>query len=102
VHHFQQSVSPFSQELAVRQFLLTNLKEAPDKTLKFRVNLEALSEAILKTINAFPLYDSQARFENPSLFIKGSKSNYVSKGSEPDIQRLFPKSEIISLNAGHW
>jgi pimeloyl-ACP methyl ester carboxylesterase len=39
----------------------------------------------------------------PTLFIKGGKSNYITKEDEPLIARHFPNAEIrIIPNAGHW
>ena len=43
------------------------------------------------------------QIQNPSLFIRGSLSPYVSKDSLKSIQSHFTRVEVVTLeNAGHW
>ncbi|KAJ3117195.1 hypothetical protein HDU96_007623 [Phlyctochytrium bullatum] len=96
-------------ELPIRQFLLTNLKQAEDGTYKFRINLSTLGDS-LRTIADFPLaphasaipHAPSISFPHPTLFIRGSRSGYVPPIAEGPIKGLFPKSEIVSIDAGHW
>ena len=42
-------------------------------------------------------------FEKESLFLKGSKSDYITKAEVPMIETHFPNSKIVEIkNAGHW
>lgn len=61
------------QDLAERQFLLTNLVEA-DGRFVWRVNLEALAQHLDK-IMAFP--QRQESYPGPTLFLLGGNSKYV-------------------------
>ncbi|KAJ3072095.1 alpha/beta-hydrolase [Rhizoclosmatium globosum] len=95
-------------ELPIRQFILTNLKHVPGQDyLSFRINLDALEASLgpqkdICGIAGFPLSDAGKTYEGPSLFVKGNKSGYVPDSAIPGIKRLFPKTEIVGLDAGHW
>ncbi|XP_015269041.1 PREDICTED: alpha/beta hydrolase domain-containing protein 11 [Gekko japonicus] len=87
------------QEPATRNFLLTNLVSSEDQFM-WRVNLEAISHH-LNEILSFP--DFQTPYSGPTLFLGGSKSEYISSNDYPEIERLFPEAEIQYVsNAGHW
>ncbi|KAI8843699.1 abhydrolase domain-containing protein [Chytridium lagenaria] len=90
------------KDKSVRQFLLTNLKETPDGGLRFRVNLDALGASLDKDIAEFPLITSGIKFEKPTLFVRGTRADYIPKSSEKDIKLLFPNSRIVDIDAGHW
>ncbi len=83
-----------------RQFLLKNLFWVEKGRLDFRFNLNVLStkmEEIGENISAI------AKYEGPSLFLKGDKSEYVVEADLPEIKRHFPAAELDTIqNAGHW
>ncbi|MGI9525575.1 MAG: alpha/beta fold hydrolase [Weeksellaceae bacterium] len=100
----RSDVEPFMQEYiknqSVRQFLLKNVYRADDGTYAFRFNLNALSE------NYDDLVSSSlpnARFDKPTLFLKGEKSDYITSQDKPVIETYFSQAQIdIIPNAGHW
>ena len=99
-----KSLQRHESNLAIRQFLLTNLgKPSPDsKTLKFRIPLNILAKAI-PHLGDFPFKDPEkARFEGPALFIRGTKSHYVADEFLPLIGQFFPQFELLDVNCGHW
>lgn len=60
-----------TQDLGVRQFLLTNLDRAsPSDPYHFRIPLPFLQNAI-DEIGAFPYTPGERVYEKPSLFLKG-------------------------------
>lgn len=61
------------QELAVRQFLLTNLIEQ-DGHYTWRVNLDAIIKH-LDNIMSFPDFDTS--YLGPTLFLGGGNSPYI-------------------------
>lgn len=83
----------------VRLFLLTNLVRTEDKSLAWRINVSGLwqgYEHIAQKPHGTP-------YSAPSLFIRGSLSDYVKEEYFPDIYKLFPAAEITTLEgAGHW
>jgi esterase len=82
------------------QFLLKNLYWKENNTLAWRFNLNAISENIEKMSAAVDLIKP---FEKPALFIRGEKSNYISKEDEPLIKKYFPNAEIKTApQSGHW
>lgn len=96
-------LQPYATELPVRQFLLTNLvKPEPSAPLKFRIPIQILSRA-LDDMADFPFTNpEEARFDKPALFIRGTKSHYVSDETLPIVGRFFPRFELVDIDAGHW
>lgn len=90
------------QSLPIRQFLLTNLIRADDKTLKFRVPLSVLGQS-LDAMADFPYRDPGAvSFSGPTLFVRGTRSGYVSDDFVPAIKQFFPNYRMADVEAGHW
>jgi esterase len=111
----------------VRQFALTNLVRTgnPEQELSWRVNTGALARS-LPQIMGLPEWmqpseasytglerpiatgdgtrnESRNVYHGPSLFIRGSRSNYVRDSHWPVIQRLFPNASLVTIQgAGHW
>lgn len=93
-------LAKFVADAGTRMFLLKNLYWKTKEKLALRLNLKVLKETIEEVGAALP---AEFKFEKPTLFIKGGKSNYISKDDEPLITHHFPNSEIqIIPNAGHW
>ena len=84
----------------IRAFLLQNL-ESDDGGFTWRVNLDVLA-ARMADLLGFP--DPGARtFGNPTLFIAGGASTYVTPGHHDAINGLFPIADIeIMPGVGHW
>ena len=93
----------FPQALPIRQFLLTNLVRAPEEDhFEHRIPISTLALS-LDYMGDFPFKDpSEARYEGPSLFIRGTKSHYVPDAVIPLIGRFFPRFELRDIDCGHW
>jgi len=95
----EQILTEFIESSEVRLFLLTNLTRAQDNALRWRINVDGL-EAGYQALADKP---GGTPYNGPSLFIRGALSDYVKEAYFPEIYRLFPKAEIITLEgAGHW
>lgn len=94
---------PYAKELPVRQFLLTNLiRPKPSEPLKFRIPVKILGDA-LDDMADFPFTNpDETRFSKRALFVRGTKSHYVSDETLPIIGRFFPRFELADIEAGHW
>ncbi len=93
-------LSDFIKDEGTRLFLLKNLYRKEKNVLSLRLNLQALKDNIDEVGAPLP---SGFRFDKPTLFIKGSRSNYITSEDEPLINLHFPSSEILEIeNAGHW
>uniref|UniRef100_A0A2K5J9F2 sn-1-specific diacylglycerol lipase ABHD11 n=3 Tax=Colobus angolensis palliatus TaxID=336983 RepID=A0A2K5J9F2_COLAP len=94
-----EQLSSVIQNLAVRQYLLTNLVEV-DGRLAWRLNLDALAQHLDKLLT-FP--QRQESYLGPTLFLLGGNSQFVHPSHHPEIMRLFPRAQIQTVpNAGHW
>jgi esterase len=88
-------------DAAERAFLLQNL-ELGDKEVRWRLNLDAI-EHDFSQISGFPELPAGSRYQGPTLFIAGARSNYILAGHESTIRRLFPLARISRIEgAGHW
>ena len=51
----------------------------------------------------FDAIDTLAKFEKPTLFIKGGASDYITLEDFPQIRYNFPHAEIVTIaGASHW
>jgi esterase len=81
------------------QFLLKNITRAENGTYTWKMNLSVLwthYQDILAPVFGAP-------FEKPTLFIRGSRSDYIKHEETTLIKSLFPQAEIVTIeDAGHW
>ncbi len=95
-----KQLSQYISEFGVRQFLLKNLYWVAKGQLGLRMNLKDLTAQIDQV--GRPL-DEAAIFNGDTLFLKGSKSNYIDTWDEVAIKQHFPKADVKEIsNAGHW
>ncbi|KAF1957285.1 alpha/beta-hydrolase [Byssothecium circinans] len=96
-------LEPYAKELPVRQFLLTNLiRQHPREPYIFKIPIKVLGNA-LDDMADFPFKNpDEARFSKPALFVRGTKSHYVSDETLPIIGRFFPRFELRDVESGHW
>ncbi|MCM5664318.1 alpha/beta fold hydrolase [Galbibacter mesophilus] len=95
-----EALAKHISDWGTRQFLLKNLYWKEKETLAFRFNLPVLSEAQEEIGEALP---SQKTFDGNTLFLRGSKSEYISPNDNDLILNHFPKATIETVdNAGHW
>jgi pimeloyl-ACP methyl ester carboxylesterase len=88
-------------DVAERGFLLQNLV-FEDGHAHWRINLLAI-ERNMPALVDFPAVAPGAVYHGPTLFIAGSRSDYVLPAHQPAIHRLFPNAEIARVEgAGHW
>ncbi|KAJ5386262.1 hypothetical protein N7509_008803 [Penicillium cosmopolitanum] len=93
----------YEESLGIRQFLLTNLiRSEDDGTYKFRVPLAVLGKS-LDNMADFPYGQSDSiQYNGPALFVRGTKSQYVSDDTLPAIKKFFPSAQVADVEAGHW
>ncbi len=87
-------------DFGIRQFLLKNLYWVEKGQLGFRFNLRVLQnklEEIGETISGMET------FGEPTLFLRGSRSEYIHPNDASLIKKHFPKATIATIEqAGHW
>ena len=92
-------LTPYVPQPGVRQFLLKNLQRKPEGGFQWKINLPVLDNSI-EVISDGP--DATVPFHQPTLFIRGSKSDYVLDEDMATIARHFPAYQLVTLEAGHW
>ncbi|MCJ1472846.1 hypothetical protein MMC13_001495 [Lambiella insularis] len=93
----------FEESLPIRQFLLMNLvRTRGEKQMHFRIPVLTLTAA-LGNMGDFPFKDpEEARYDGPTLFVRGTKSDYVPDETLPLIGRFFPRFELRDVDSHHW
>ena len=87
-------------DIALRQFLLQNLKFTDGKPV-WRINWQAILGNHDEIIG-FPSIDGW-QVPEPSLFIVGKNSDYVTPGHWELVKKHFPQAYKVSIKeAGHW
>ncbi len=93
-------VSKYVSDLGTRQFLLKSLYWKTPGHLAYRFNLPVF----LKNKDSIgeALYED-AIYSGPTLFLRGSKSNYILDKDFDSIKMHFPQASVMTIsNAGHW
>lgn len=87
-------------ELAVRQFLLKNLRQEADGAYHWRFGLAGI-RANYPTLAGN--LSAVGQFRGPTLFIAGSLSDYINPSDLAWIRQAFPGAEMAIIDgAGHW
>ena len=80
-------------------YLMMSLTRA-DGYYEWKLNLRGLSSGY-EQLRAVP--SGSRAFDGPTLFVKGSDSQYIQAEHESEISRRFPRSNLIAIEgAGHW
>lgn len=92
-------LSAYVVEPDVRQFLLKNLQRKAEGGFSWKINLPVIDRKLgnIGLDLQFP-----GTFEKPTLFIRGSRSNYILDADRQRIKEVFPKSTLITMETGHW
>lgn len=93
-------LSTFIKEKGVVQFLMKNVYRKDKQKLAYRFNLEILQKKYNEVVTTFT---TTKTFSKPSLFLKGSNSNYITPEDNMLVNKNFTNAQISSIsNAGHW
>ncbi|KAI8333893.1 Alpha/Beta hydrolase protein [Chlamydoabsidia padenii] len=97
-----QIMKDYEPDVAVRQFLLTNLKKSPkDGIYRFRVPLDTLGNALGNLAE----FIQHHQYTGPTLFITGGSSPYRKPFvSYPElVDQQFPNARMVTMpGCGHW
>lgn len=93
-------LSAFEPSAGVRQFLLKNLFKNERNAFEWRFNLPVLKRDMPLIGQAIT---SGQPLTLPALFIRGAKSDYILDSDWPEIKKMFPEAELVTIpDAGHW
>jgi esterase len=86
-------------DFGVRQFILKNLKRT-DEGFTWKINLPVIEKNIERVGEAIGI---DKPVQVPTLFIRGSKSNYIQEEDMKSINEMFPSAKLTTVEgAGHW
>jgi pimeloyl-ACP methyl ester carboxylesterase len=91
-------LSKYVDEMGVRQFLLKNLSRK-DGGFAWKLNLPVIDKN-LELIGEGMQYEGT--FDKKTLFVKGKRSDYITEKDHWLIKKIFPNSELVTMETGHW
>ncbi|PCJ77857.1 MAG: alpha/beta hydrolase [Flavobacteriales bacterium] len=95
----EKILEKYIADFAERQFLLRNLYWIEKGKLAWRFNLQAIA----KNIENIGEETNDRMFGEPTLFIRGEKSDYILEKDIDAISLTFPNAEFVTIKkAGHW
>ncbi|CCD24711.1 Imo32p NDAI_0D03970 [Naumovozyma dairenensis CBS 421] len=104
-----EKLKEVEQTASVRQFLMTNLTrkknlETSEYAIKSRIPLDILNDSVIKgNISGWEFDPNFHQWKGPTLFIRGTESNYITDEYLPTIGLFFPRFEVRDVQgAGHW
>lgn len=90
---------PLVKDIGVTLFLLKNLSRKPGGNFEWKANFRVLERDYAKIIDAIELDQPIAI---PSLFVRGTRSDYITDRDIDQLQEVFTHLEITNIDAGHW
>lgn len=94
-----EALARYISNRAVRQFLLKNLMRKPEGGFGWRINLPVIEKKLEAISSGFA---EQGIYQKPTLFVRGSKSDYITENDRDVIKKYFPGSILVTLDTGHW
>jgi pimeloyl-ACP methyl ester carboxylesterase len=87
-------------ERGIRTFLMKNLKRDEGGQFGWKMNLNGISDSIEEVGKPLDYY---LPIETPTLFIRGSESQYIKDEDFEDIVEIFPEAKFSTIDgSGHW
>lgn len=84
----------------IRQFLLKNLHWIEKGKLAFRFNLDILAQKMEEIGESL---GHTEYFTGPTLFLRGSRSEYIANEDLSEIKNHFPNAKLETIDdSGHW
>lgn len=94
-----EHLSKYIGSVGVRQFLLKNIYWIEKGKMAWRMNIPVLQREMDNILSALKPKECFVH----TLFIRGELSEYILDEDIPEIENVFPDSELITVdNAGHW
>lgn len=93
------ALEPAEPSEAIRAFLVQNLvfgEPAPH----WRIGLDHIAAGMPDIEDFAP--PAGACYDGPALFIRGTRSDYVTPARMPTIQAFFPRARHAAVDAAHW
>ena len=87
-------------DIGIVQFLMKGLTWVSKTQLGWKFNLKVLSEKIESIGEEL---EGFAYFTNPTLFLRGENSDYITLDDIDTIEEIFPMAQYSTIeNSGHW
>ena len=88
------------KDFGTKQLILKNLYRKNEHSFRWRFHLNAIEEQISNIVAPI---ESHRTFSGKTLFVRGTKSDYIQSGDMALINKHFPNSSVVGIkNAAHW
>jgi esterase len=97
----EEALAEVDPDPRIRAFLASNI-EADARGMRWAPNLDVLLRDLPEILD-FPKAFLDRRFDKPTLFLLGERSDYLPPEDEAEARRLFPQATFKRIaGAGHW
>ena len=87
-------------DYAVRQLLLKNVVRGNENNFSWGIDIGSIHKNYDRVNEAI---GTTKQFSKPALFIRGSRSSYITESDIDQIKAVFPNVELVTIDgAGHW
>ena len=93
------ALEPAEPHEGIRAFLVQNLIFGDDPP-RWRIGLDEIAAGMDSIEDFAP--PTGARYDGPALFIRGTRSDYITPARMPAIAALFPPARHAAVEAAHW
>lgn len=95
-----KALEPAIPSIDVRYFLLTNLVRDEHRNFTWKINLNTISASLENITTGI---SPASIFNEPTLFLKGENSDFITSSDFAMIKKIFPFSDVKTVKgAGHW
>jgi esterase len=95
-----KALEPEIPSIEVRYFLLTNLVRDEHRNFIWKINLKTIAANFKKIMTGI---SPTHIFKEPTLFLKGEFSDFITSADLAMINNIFPLSKVKTIKgAGHW
>ncbi|MEM9549502.1 MAG: alpha/beta fold hydrolase [Bacteroidota bacterium] len=95
----EEIIAQYIEDQGVRLFLMKNLQRRKEGGFRWKMNLELLYREYPNIIAAVEISEE---VDVDTLFVYGTKSNYIKPGDIDNIKTNFVNSRFKEMDTGHW
>lgn len=95
----EETIAETVDDNGVIQFLLKNLSRRKEGGYRWKMNLDLLQREYQNILAGISFTNS---VDCDTLFVRGSKSNYIQDDDLQGLEETFTQMQLQTLDAGHW
>lgn len=96
-----EELSSFDKSGRLKFFMMKNIRREKDGSMSWKINIKAIADNLTTILNEYSV--NLSNITSPTLFIKGEKSNYLTKSDFETISKKMTDVKFCTIKgATHW